>query len=693
MNEVFVGIDLGTTNTLACYLKKGKPTLINFGGGKMLPSVLYIGDDGNQLIGSNAKKQGVLDPLNVIRSSKTYMADFKKTWTLGGKTFTPTDVATEILKEVKRCVVKKLKCTAETTISAVITVPAYFTGNQKDETRKAGLAAGLNVIQIITEPMAAAVAAGHELGLDEKLFVVDLGGGTFDLSVLKADQTQKSYEAIDVDGDKKLGGDDFDKLISDYFISIIGEDLGRDLSTQETSGLEYGEYYSMTGRVSEAAENIKIALSEETTAREQLLNLFNYNGKSYDFTAELTREEFDDICLPLYDKIISRIRKFTSTSDKFKIDEISTVILAGGSCYIPKIKDEVEKIFNKKVDTGLPLETLVVIGACFVAESINGGLRVKTSEILSHSLGVEVLSDDGKRDILSKILPKGMKYPCEDSRVYSTAYNNQTFVPIYVYEAGSDKEDVEDIDAHEYYGDCSLKGIKPARAKEPKIRVTFSYDRDGTLVVMSQDEGSGIHEEISIEKGAERPPKPKMQASIDFMLLLDNSGSMGWYDSSYGGSALDDAKRACEHLFNELIDFNVHRMGMITFESYARRLVGLTEDVQRLKAVLPGITAEGGTNLYQALEFAKSDLEYSANKKVIIIVTDGEPSEESRVLNYAEQLRNMGYQIVAIGAGSGVNKNFIDKVSSPGDNYMIDNMSKLANTFEVAIAKIVEAEG
>ena len=139
MDEIFVGIDLGTTNTLACYLKKGKPALINFGSKKMLPSIIYIDEDGNEFIGDLARKRAVMDPLNAIRSSKTYMADFNKTWTVGGKTFNPTEVATEILKEVKRGIVKKFKCAPDTKINAVITVPAYFTGNQKDETKKAGI--------------------------------------------------------------------------------------------------------------------------------------------------------------------------------------------------------------------------------------------------------------------------------------------------------------------------------------------------------------------------------------------------------------------------------------------------------------------------------------------------------------------------------------------------------------------------
>ena len=370
MSEIFIGIDLGTTNTLACYLKNGKPELIRFSGKTLLPSVIYVGEDGNIIVGKNAKKRGVFDPLNVIRSSKTYMADAKKTWTVGGKTFNPTEVATEILKEVKQTTLKKLHCPPDTTVNAVITVPAYFNGNQKDETKKAGVTAGLNVLQIITEPMAAAVAAVRDLGLNEKIFVTDLGGGTFDISVLEADQANSVYRALDLDGDRKLGGDDFDKLIYDYFISIIQDDLGLDLSTQKNSGLDYNEYYSMTGRVLDEAEKAKIDLSESTTCDVSILNLFHYNGKNYDFNIEFTREEFDDICKPIFDKITSRIKKFIDSSDKFKVSEISTIILAGGGCYIPGVREEVEKIFGKKVvDTQFDLSALKVIGACYVAES------------------------------------------------------------------------------------------------------------------------------------------------------------------------------------------------------------------------------------------------------------------------------------------------------------------------------------
>lgn len=683
MSEIFIGIDLGTTNTLACYLKNGRPDLIRFAGKTILPSVLYSDENGNIIVGKNAKKRGVVDPQNVIRSSKTYMADSKKTWTVGDKTFNPTEVATEILKEVKKQTLKKLKCPPDTTVNAVITVPAYFNGNQKDETKKAGAAAGLNVLQIITEPMAAAVAAVRELELNEKIFVVDLGGGTFDISVLEADQANHIYRALDIDGDRRLGGDDFDKLIYNYFIGIIQDDLGLDLSSQKKSGLDYNEYYSMTGRILEEAEKAKVDLSDSTTCEVIVPNLFNYNGKNYDFNIEITREEFDNICKPIYDKIISRIKKFISESDKFKVSEISTIILAGGSCYIPKVREEVEKIFGKKADAQLDLDTLVVIGACYVAESINGALEIHPQDILSHSFGVEVLSPDGKKMILSKILNKGDEYPCEESKVYTTTQNNQTTVPIYVYEAGDDAEDVEDIEAHDYYGDVSLENIAKAPAGVPKIEVTFHYDISGVVVVTAQDENSGVKNIIEIKKG-DKPVRKNIQASIDFMLLLDTSGSME-------GNAIKEAKRACNTLFTDLIDFSVHRMGLITFDSYARRCVSLTHDKDRLKNVLNDIEAYGGTDLYTALQYASEDLDKSSNKKVVIIVTDGYPFNENAVLKYANEMKKSNILIATIGAGSGVGEAFIKNISSPNHAYKIGNMSELQKTFETAISSIVEA--
>ena len=690
MDEIFIGIDLGTTNTLACYFKKGKPMFIKFpNAGNMLPSTLYVDEDGNIIVGEPARKLGVLDPQNLIRSSKTYMADFSKKWKVGGKEFTPTEVATEILREVRRAIIKKFKCPNETQINAVITVPAYFTGNQKDETKKAGGAAGFNVMQIITEPMAAAVAAVRQLNLNDKIFVVDLGGGTFDISVLMADRKNRSYNALDLDGDRKLGGDDFDQMLYDYFIGIIEDDLGLDLSSQKKSGLSYNEYYSMTGRVREEAEKAKKTLSDETTAEVNLINLFYYNGKAYDFRPTLTREDFNNICQPLFDKITARINKFISKSDKFKLNEISNIILAGGSCYIPKVQADVEKIFGKRADTSLDRSTMVAFGACLVAESSSGlkgdaDDKEEFHDIISHSLGVQVLAPDGKSWILSKILNKGDAYPCKNTRLYTTAHDNETVIPIFVYEAGADKETVADIDAHEYYGDLSLENISPAPARVPKINVTFSYNKDGVLDVTAKDEASGAVKTVSIKKGA-KPVRRQIQKPVDFILLLDTSGSMY-------GNPLDEAKKACRVLFDEIIDFSLHRVGFITFDSYARRRSPLTNDAKKLKAIVRGVDANGGTDLEEGLKFADEDFYASTNEKVAIIVTDGDPNSKPNALNYANKLKRSGVRIVSIGVGRYVDMNFIRQMSSPDSAYEIDTMSKLAKAFETAIGAIIEVK-
>ena len=540
--------------------------------------------------------------------------------------------------------------------------------------------------------MAAAVAAVRELELDEKVFVVDLGGGTFDISVLEADQKTHVYRALDTDGDRKLGGDDFDTLIYDYLIGIIQEDLGLDLSSQKASGLDFNEYYSMTGRVRKEAEKAKIDLSEATTYRIELLNLFYYGGRNYDFSLEITREEFNNICQPLYDKITSRIKSFIETSDKFKLSEISTIILAGGSCYIPKVREEVEKIFGKNADSQLNLDTLVVLGACFVADSVtHPKSNIQFQDILSHSLGVKVRSPKSNKDILSKILNKGDVYPCEFTKIYTTSQNNQTIVPIYVYEAGADAENIEDIEAHEYYGDVSLENIEKAPAKVPQIRVTFSYDKDGTLVVTAQDSQSGKKNLIEIKKGDKPIPK-SIQVSIDFMLLLDTSGSMS-YSSGYN-TALDEATHACSILFTRMIDFSVHRMGFITFDSDIKLLSPLTNNANKLERLLGDLRADGVTDLLSALHVAEENLRASSNKKVIIVVTDGYPypCEPYEVLRYAYDLKNSGIRIVTIGAGSDISEKFIREISSPGDAYKIDNMSKLQKTFETALFAIFEAE-
>ena len=684
MDEAFIGIDLGTTNTLVCYEKKGKPVTIHFpGSGEMLPSVLYVKENGEYVIGKQAKELIIPDPENGIYSSKTFMGDFKKTWKCRNHDFTPTDVASEILKEVYKTVAKKLKLEPDKTINAVITVPAYFNSNQNDETRKAGEAAGFNVLRIITEPMAAAVAAIKELNLesDGKVFVVDLGGGTFDLSVLKPDHVNHTYTAIDIDGDRHLGGDDFDILLYQRFLHNIEEKIGIDLSSQKNSGLSYKSYYSMIGRLRRAAEQAKINLSTEDIWTIDEANLFTFNGKNFDFTQSITRREFDNICKPLYTKITDRIEKFISISKKFRLDEIDYIILAGGSCYIPKIQEEVERIFKKKVNTEIDRSKLVVIGACIVAK--DGMAAININDIISHSLGVEVVNPSNNLPIFSKILQKGDIYPCEKTKEYTTTSDNQTSICVNIYEAGSDYEGELSIEKHDFYGSLMLEGIAEAPAGEAKIAITFSYDKSKVLTVTAKDTASGKSQSVKVQKGVRAKKNEHTKKAIDFMLLLDVSGSMA-------GNPLLQAKEACRALFTSIIDLSYHSIGLVTFDSSAVLRMRPSHNPEELWASVESVVAMGGTNLKDALQIAHDATLDSKNQKVFLVVTDGEPSDTRLVLYYADSLKNAGFRIVSIGAGSGVNKTFLKEFSSQNDFYGIDNMSQLKQTFKQVIDKIIE---
>ncbi len=421
-----VGIDLGTTNTLACYYVGGKRELVTFSAGKeLLPSVIYVGKDGKVLVGQRALSRGATDTRNMIRSSKKFIGDYEAdmTWNLNGKKFTPTDVATEILKEVKKHFVKTVGCDADEKIGAVITVPAYFNNNQRNETKKAGEAAGFNVMWILEEPMAAAIAAVHEEKMDKKVFVVDIGGGTFDLSVLEADEENHVYNAIALDGDPQLGGDDFDSALVDKFVEIIEDESSRDFSNARAAGLDESDYKRRINAILKAAQEAKIELSTEEETEIAVNDIFD----DYDFGLDLSREDFNEICKDIFDKIFKRTKNFlNNNTDKFSLKEIGHVILAGGSCFIPYIENEVEKIFGFSPVRGLDREKLVVYGAALIAKAQNepeSGNVPNIKGIIPHSLGIESEDPNTHELIFSEILSKNTKYPCHNSETYTTTYD------------------------------------------------------------------------------------------------------------------------------------------------------------------------------------------------------------------------------------------------------------------------------
>ena len=473
-----IGIDLGTTNSVAAYMENGKIEYIKFRNRENISSVLFYQND-KVIIGEKAKKKANLYPNNFIKSSKTYMGDIDKTWDIDGNIFTPTDVAKEILLEIKSAIDKELK---PTEIEVVITVPAYFTSSQIDETKKAGEQAGFTVKRIITEPVSAAIAYGFEDSLNQKIFIVDIGGGTFDTAILEV----KNYDfnTLAVGGDNKLGGDDFDKEILEIFLKKIRKEKGINLSSLDKSGLNREEYSKAYQALVVKAEDVKVELTEQKSSQVTLANLLD----GYNLELTITKEDFESATQYIMDKIANEIKL---TLDQCEVDanEIDKVVLVGGSSRIPAIRNYIQKIFNTTPYADKPLDKLVAMGAAIVVADDNS---VQINDIVSHSLGVQ-LANDG----FSPIIPKNSKYPIELKETYTTARDYQEEVNVKVFEG----EDENNVHNNAYYGGFILSEIQYAKQGVPQIEVTFEFDINRILHITAQDLNTGSKNKEAIEKG------------------------------------------------------------------------------------------------------------------------------------------------------------------------------------------------
>ena len=684
-----VGIDLGTTNTLACYFVNGRKKLLKFAGGAtMLPSVIFTDEADNVIVGQAAQSRGIMEPKRMIRSAKTYIGNFElnKTWKCGNRTYTPTDVATEVLKEVRKRLVRNMRLDENEEIGAVITVPAYFNDNQRDETRKAGINAGFKILWILEEPMAAAIEAVHERRLDKKVFVVDIGGGTFDLSVLEADHDNHVYTAIAIDGDDRLGGDDFDNAIQHEFIRHIEDDTGIKLTDAKSAGLDESDYNSLMNRLLVEARRAKEELSGDDVldCNVTLPNLTTLGGQPYDLDFVFTRKAMEKTCKPLFERIFNQINDFVTDNDKFTLEDIGHIILAGGTCFIPYIKERIERDLGIKPDDSLQLSQLVVSGAARVAESKSGGVEsgdtVKLQSILAHSLGIEIQDDSG-RLVFDKILEKNTLYSaCKSVQVYKTTRDNQTQIEINVYEAGKD-EDARDLNAHRFRGSLTLRDLPPKPKGQTKVSVEFDYTHGQQLKVTARVSDDIVKETV-LQFDKEVKAKTQSNAQpLDMVLMLDSSGSMS--------DQMNVAKSACRKLITEMIDLNVHRLSLMSFDDDSRMFCRLTGDQQALTDGLERIRVGGCTEMIKALSMAYGELEPSTRKKVALMVTDGYPTDSRQgTISRAKKIRKGGVEIFAIGVGKGFDKNFLDDMVGSDNSFTIAGMSELAKIFETIVDKI-----
>ena len=468
-----IGIDLGTTNSCVAVMEGGKPVVIpNAEGSRTTPSVVAFTKDGERLVGQVAKRQAVTNPERTVISIKRQMGTSHKI-NIDGKEYTPQDISAMILTRMKESAEAYL---GETVTQAVITVPAYFNDSQRQATKDAGRIAGLEVMRIINEPTAASLAYGLDKEGNQKILVYDLGGGTFDVSIL--DIGDGVFEVRATNGNTHLGGDDFDERIIDYIAESFKKENGIDLKQDRIA-------YQ---RLKEAAEKAKIELSGTMTANINLPFITaDANGpKHLDMT--LTRAKFEELTRDLVDATIEPMRKALSDAN-LTYDQIDKIILVGGSTRIPAVQEAVKKVTGKEPFKGINPDECVAIGAAIQGGVLGGEVKdVLLLDVTPLSLGLET-----EGHIFTRLIDRNTTIPTSKSQVFSTAADGQTTVEINVLQG--ERQMAYD---NKSLGRFQLTGIAPAPRGVPQIEVTFSIDRNGIVNVSAKDKATGNEQKITI---------------------------------------------------------------------------------------------------------------------------------------------------------------------------------------------------
>ena len=469
-----IGIDLGTTNSCVAVIEGGEPVVIaNVEGNRTTPSVVGFSKSGERLVGQVAKRQAVQNPDRTIASIKRQMGtDYKVT--IDDKSYTPQQISAMILS--------KLKADAESYLGdkvteAVITVPAYFTDSQRQATKDAGKIAGLEVKRIINEPTAAALAYGIDKENDQKVMVYDLGGGTFDVSIIEMGEGVQ--EVLATAGNNKLGGDDFDQRIIDWLVAEFRKETGTDLSTDKMA----------MQRLKEAAEKAKIELSGVTSSAINLpfITMTEAGGPLH-LDTTLTRAKFNELTADLVEATMAPVRQAISDSG-LKVSDLDKVLMVGGSSRIPAVQDAVKAYTGKEPFKGINPDECVAIGAALQAGVLGGDVEgLLLLDVTPLSLGIETLGN-----VCTKIIERNTTIPTKKSQVFSTAADNQTSVEIHVLQG--EREFARD---NKTLGMFHLDGILPARRGTPQIEVTFDIDANGIVHVSAKDLGTGKEQSISI---------------------------------------------------------------------------------------------------------------------------------------------------------------------------------------------------
>ena len=577
-----IGIDLGTTNSVVAVMEGGEPTVItNQEGSRLTPSVVGFSKNGERLVGQLAKRQAVSNPDRTVSSIKRHMGTSYKV-EIDSKKYSPEEISAMVLQKLKNDAEKYL---GETVTQAVITVPAYFSDSQRQATKDAGKIAGLEVLRIINEPTAAALAYGIDKTDDHTVLVYDLGGGTFDVSILE--MGDGVFEVLATNGDTHLGGDDFDQKIVDWLVSEFKKQEGIDLSSDKMA----------MQRLREAAEKAKIELSGVLTTNINLPFITAGADGPKHLDMDLTRAKFEEMTSDLVERTMGPTRQAMADAG-LSANDIQKVILVGGSSRIPAVQEAIKKFIGKEPHRGVNPDECVAIGAAIQAGVLAGEVKdVLLLDVTPLSLGIETLGG-----VFTKIIDRNTTIPTSKKQVFSTATDNQPSVDIHVLQG--EREMAAD---NKTLGRFELGGIPAAPRGVPKIEVAFDIDANGIVNVSAKDLGTGKEQKITITSSGSlnKDEVERMVKEAEANAEADKKRKESVEVRNQADSLCYQAEKTCKDMEGKGKDELIAKV-KAAMEILKESMKG--EDLEKIKADTEALTKplyELSAELYKETEAAK----------------------------------------------------------------------------------------